>query len=231
MNRRSFLAAGTAASAFVTAGCISTLDVLRSDPEKVDFEERDGLYLLIVENSLDTPVAATLTTTGVGTEDTYSKELHLGAGERAEITEWFTRADEPYSIRLSTGSDELERTIQPNDSHEDKAVFEITTVGVESRTGHRETPDLGVSNRLPTEATFRITVEEASLGGSGVYDTVTLPAEGFESYDGVFSKGTEYRVTAEAKEKSGSTTHRDSFTNTLWITLEEDELELVESEE
>lgn len=94
--------------------------------------------------------------------------------------------------------------------------FEDASDGVES--------DVVVSNR--TDERVDVTVTFGEVGGNGpVSDgTVTLPPEGFGSYGGVFTLGTVYDVRFEAAGMVGHTRFLNSATNSLWVTVEEDDV-------
>lgn len=228
MERRTAILTGAATLLSVSAGCLSSFSTEFGDPEKVDFPVREGSHLLVVENHRERPVAVTLSTTDKECTLNYSNELQLEAGGSAEITELFTHGKESYAIRLVAEDLTIEKTIQMGGMRE-KSLFRIRPNEIEHLRVHRPTPHISVSNRRETPADFWISYEKEAWGESPMYDTLTLPGDGFESFTDLFSDGDEYEVTVKSDGMTTSTSHRYTITKTLTITLD-DELEIVKGQ-
>lgn len=155
----------------------------------------------------------------------YSNTLNLEAGESEQIADLFTNGADAYVLRVATENNEIEKTVRSN-GQETESVFEIRSDRIEYRQELRPASDITVSNRLTSRATFEITVDPASSSEPPVYDRTELPADGFVSFTGIFSDGGKYDVTVEADGATRSQDHRNSTTNGLSITLDQDGLEM-----
>ena len=225
VNRRSLLTVGGASVLSSFAGCLSLLDGSNVDPEKVNFAEKEGWHVAVIQNKLAGSIEVTLSTTGKQSDIDYSNTLNLEAGESEQITDLFTNGADAYVLRVTTENSEIEKTVRSS-GREIKSVFEIRSDRIEYQKETRPAPDITVSNRLTSQATFEITVDPASSSEPPVYDRIELPADGFIPFTGIFSDGSEYDVTVEAGGATESQDHRNSTTNGLSITLDQDGLEM-----
>jgi len=230
VNRRSLLTVGGVSLLSSSAGCLSLLDGSNIDPEKINFTEQEGWHLAVIQNQLAESVEVTLSTTGKQSDIDYSNTLNLEAGESEQITDLFTNEADAYVLRVATENNEIQKTIR-SIGRETESVFEIRSDRIEYRQERRPEPNITVSNRLTSQATFRITVDPASSTEPPVYDQIELPADGFIGFTDIFSDGNEYDVTVEANGATRSENHRNSTTNSVSITLDQDGLEMGVSEQ